>query len=255
MRFPAGLRARLLRRSFLQAFAPDSAPAILRLSPLVRHFPEHSHRDESNVETEWHSPKACVQAAEKAGAVAVWLGETEPLFHPAIGEITSALTDAGSYVFLHTSGVGLRKRIHEFKPVDQLFLSLEIPLGEADAQSSTALSQSVSLSSALEAIRVARLSGFHLCAHLTVPDAIDAAALSSRIRLLEPHRIDGIVMSSASSQSTAALRAATELIPSLAWRHFSRLLQSSYQNAVSLSDSQLVSNSQTQAAEACEESA
>jgi len=255
MRFPAGLRARLLRRSFLQAFAPDSAPAILRLSPLVRHFPENSHRDELNAETEWHSPKACVQAAEKAGAVAVWLGETEPLFHPAIGEITSALTDAGFYVFLHTSGVGLRKRIHEFEPIDRLFLALEIPLREAGSRSSTASSQSLSLSMALEAFRVARLSGFHLCAHLTVPDANDTADLSSRIQLLASHRVDGLVISSASSQSAAALRAATELIPSLAWRHFSRLLQSSYQNAVSLIDSQPASGSQTQPAEACEESA
>jgi len=195
-----------------------------------------------------------VQAAEKAGAVAVWLGGTEPLFHPAIGEITSALTDVGFYVFLHTSGVGLRKRIHEFKPVDQLFLAVEIPLG-ADSQSSIASSQSVSLSTALEAVRVARLSGFHLCAHLTVPDAIDTADLSSQIHLLASQRVDGLVISSASSQSAVALRAATELIPSLAWRHFSRLLQSSYQDAVSLIDSQPASGSQTQPAEACEESA
>jgi hypothetical protein len=244
----------LLRRSFLQSFGPESS-AILQLSPLVRHFPVGAHRDGLAPDGEWHSAMSCVQAAAQSRALVVWIGGMEPLFHPAIGEVTSALTDRGYYVFLHTSGAGFRKRIHEFKPVDRLFLTLEVPLNSATPQSEPKSAPAESFSTVSEALRVARLSGFHLCSHFTVSEAIDTSELASRIALSEPHRHDGIVVSSGSSPITTTVGEATRLIPSSGWRHFSHLLQSSYQQAAELANPQLVSGTPTEPSEACEESA
>lgn len=252
MRFPAGLRARLLQRSFLESFGSESS-AIFHLSPMIRYFPASARHDNQTSDSEWHSARSCVRAAAQARAAAVWLGGTEPLFHPAIGEVVSALNNNGYYVFLHTSGAGLRKRIHEFKPVDRLFLTLEVPLN--NAAHSKPQSAEVSFSTVLEAIRVARLSGFHLCAHFTVSEAANTADLASRIALLESHRLDGMVASSGSSYRSAALGQATQLIPSSAWRYFSRLLQSSSRQAAELANSQPLSGTPAQDAAACEESA
>jgi len=255
MRFPVGLRARLWRRSFLQPFGPESS-AILQLSPLVRHFPSGAASGTTgNPESEWHSAQACVKAAAQARAIAVWLGGTEPLFHPTIGDVTSALTDSGRYVFLHTSGAGLRKRIHEFKPNDRLFLTVEIPLGNASSPSSAAAPQTVLSSTAWEALRAAYLSGFRLCAHFTVAEGVDSVALTSRINALERDPLDGLVMSTGNSHSSVALKEATRLVPSSAWRHFSWLLQSSYQPAAKRATVRPEPDAQTQSAEACEESA
>lgn len=248
MRFPAGLRARLLRRSLLQSLRPGFPSGILQLSPLVRRFPPGAgDAAMTNPESEWQSAEACAQVAEQARAVAVWVGgTTEPLFHPNIGEVICSLADQGHYVFLHTSGVGLRKRIHEFEPVNRLFLTVEVPLGSGSAQLHAA---------ALEALRVARLSGFHRCAHFTVSESDDLSALVSSIARLESCRLDGLLVSSGNSHSMAVLSEATQLIPSFSWRYFSHLLQSSSPQVLERAKPPQAAGTPAQSGEACRESA
>jgi hypothetical protein len=236
MKFPAGLRARLLQRRFLRPFARNSSSPIFQLSPLVRHFPCDHQPDSAVPESEWHSAKACVRAAEQARASVVWLGGTEPLFHPAIGEIADGLTNSGRYVFLHTSGAGLRKRIHEFKPVARFYFVFEMPLHNlSGSQSPSALGQTVPVLIVNEAIRVARLSGFHVCAHFNVGETCPAE-IAAQLDALRPQHLDGAILSSGGAcaselrpASTAqALGQISQLIPSTGWRNFSRLLEASY---------------------------
>jgi hypothetical protein len=248
MRFPIGLRARLLRRSFLQSLRPGFPSGIFQLSPLVRHFPLGARNAAvADPESEWHSAKSCAQVAAQARAVAVWVGgTTEPLLHPNIGEVISSLTDNGHYVFLHTSGVGLRRSIHEFEPVNRLFLTVEVPLGSASPQLNAA---------SREALRVARLSGFHCCAHFTVSEPGDTPELAASIAQLESCRLDGLVVSSGNGHSTAVLSEAAQLIPSSSWRYFSLLLQSSSPQVVERANPPQASGTPAQPGEACGESA
>jgi hypothetical protein len=265
MRFPAGLRARLLRRRLLHGFKAATHPCIFHLSPSVKHFSAGISTENLPPELEWHSVKASVQAAREARTPIVWLGGTEPLFHPAIGEVSAALADSGMYVFLHTSGVELRKRIHEFKPVDRLYLTLEVPpCDAAGPEARNVLRQIVPLPAVLEAIRVARLSGFHICAHFTVGEKTSSSDIAARLDALQAQHLDGIAVSSGSagtvpSRNTTLARtlaSAMRLIPSSGWRSFSRLLEASYAQIPDRAVlRETAGDRQTSNPEACEETA
>lgn len=240
MKFPAGLGARQLLRKISQTLRGGQVPAIFHLLPLVNHFPPGAQLENANPDTEWHSPTACVQAANAVGAPLVWLGGTEPLFHPAIGDVASALAESGRYVFLHTSGAGLRKRIHELKPIPRLYLTLEISMDEpVHAASSTKSNGRLSYETVAEALSLARLSGFFLCAHFTVNSATSASAVAARLQFLGPLHLDGVAVSSCSIYSVSSTDAAatktlaevTRLIPSPGWRTFSRQLEVSFHDA------------------------
>lgn len=230
------------------------------LSPLVRDFSRAAPPETSSPDTEWHTPKACVRAVEQANAPVVWLGGVEPLFHPAIGDVAAALAESGRYVFLHTSGAGIRQRIHELKPVPRLYLTVEIPLDcGIDSASSREPSANVSFQTVVEALRTARLSGFFLCTHFTVSNGTTAEQVLSRLQSLEPLALDGVAVSSGSAFSARltdpsaadALVRVTRLIPSHGWRRFSRLLQTCCQQGA-LSE---LPDRQPRSTGACEETA
>jgi hypothetical protein len=229
---------------------------------LAHHFPADMVRENAVPESEWHTAKNCVQAAEQSSAPVVWLGGSEPLFHPAIGDVAAALADTGRYVFVHTNGIGLRKRIHEFKPVNRLYLALEIPL-DAAVDGHAASPPNASFAAVSESIRVARLSGFHVCAHFTINETVSASRFAECMDALQPQHLDGVVVSSGASLAAQAnpafasksLTQIVELIPSGGWRNFSRLLEASHQQpAAPVLASQPVS-SPSQTADALEESA
>lgn len=261
MRFPAGLGARLLLRRISQTSRSGQTPAIFHLSPQVNHFPPGAQLESVNPDLEWHSPAACVRAADAAGAPLLWLGGAEPLFHPAIGDVASALAESGRYVFLHTSGAGLRQRIHELKPVPGLYLTLEIPMDEAVHSASSAPSNGrATYETVAEALRIARLSGFFLCAHFTANGNVSGPAVAARLKSLEPLRLDGVAVSlggihsspSCDAAATKTLAEVTRLIPSLGWRAFSRHLQVSFQHAQA---SRELFNREARNAGGCEETA
>lgn len=259
MHFPVGLHAHLLRRKVVNALIKESPSAIFHLSPLVAHLPPRMLGENLTPEREWRSPQACVQAAAQAGAPVVWLGGTEPLFHSEIGDVTSALTDAGHYVFLHTSGVGLRKRIHEFKPVRQLYLCFEVPLDDAARPGSGA---GVPLETIAEGIRASLLSGFHVCAHMSIAGPACLGAIPVRVSWLQSQKIDGFAMSSGAMSPAPGendiaanlLAEAARMIPVNGWRVFSRFLEASYLRAARASSEERPT-SDTREAEACEETA
>jgi hypothetical protein len=90
--------------------------------------------------------------AESAPRV-VWIGEGEPLEYPEIPRYADSLASAGRKVFLHTDGVLLRRRVHEFQPSSRLRFVFRFDGPDPSANRD-----------ALEAIRVAKLSGFRVVA-------------------------------------------------------------------------------------------
>jgi hypothetical protein len=95
----------------------------------------------------------------------VWTGGSEPLAYPGIPCYTNDLANSKREVFLQTSGALLRRRIHEFQPSSRFRFVLSFDSASSARNGTT-----------LEAIRVAKLSGFRVCA-LTVlhsPEQLDA---------------------------------------------------------------------------------
>lgn len=228
MRFPLRLTANLLSRKFQRG--AGSSP-ILHLSPVVNNSERILRQEQVTPDLEWHTPQACVTAAGRANAPIVWLSHGEPLLHPEIGKVVAALLQSGRYLFLHTSGIGLRKRIHEFQPHPRLFLTLEVPNDESPTQLGFSHNSAAHFSEALDG---ARLSGFYRCAHLTINAQTDTTKTTHWFEWLNSRHVEGFVTSSETSQEIAAdpatvkkLAEIRNLIPSRGWRHFSHILEQS----------------------------
>jgi hypothetical protein len=257
MRFPAGLTARLWGQRISQSFHSKPDPAILYLSPFVKRFPSSSRYEGAVPGNEWHTPEACVQAADQAGARVVWLGGTEPLLHPAIGKVTTALVQSGRYVFLDTGAADLRKRVHEFQPAERFFFAFQLC---GDDVACPGGAENGGFQNVTEALRVVKLSGFFACVHVCAGARTSAPEMGRLFASLEASRVDGIVVSSGGACATLARDAMlsqkaaeiTGMIPARRWRKFSRMLEVSYLRTTSLEEQP---NVRARSADACEESA
>ena len=125
MKFPLRLSLDLLSSRITRALdgGRDNA-TIFHLSPSAF---SSTNQEEIDAESD---PNAAVMEipaniASQTTAPIFWVGgdveDDEPLLHPVIGRIASALNKTGRDVFLHTDGLRLRKRIHEFRPDPRLF--------------------------------------------------------------------------------------------------------------------------------------
>jgi MoaA/NifB/PqqE/SkfB family radical SAM enzyme len=235
MRFPLRLRAALLNSRVSFLWSGVSAPRpIFVFSPCVRHVSPCARFDEKSTELEWHSPAECVSRAQTIGSPAVWLSGAEPLLHPEIGSVANSVVESGRHVFLHTSGYGLRQRIHEFRPDSRLFLTLDF-LGREEVHN-RAMGRSDAFQRSLEAIRAAKLSGFLISAHLSVTAQTNLCDIGELIEFLDSRDVDGFIVSSGghaigdeASALTETLEDARAMIRSSPWENFSRLLDKAYE--------------------------
>jgi hypothetical protein len=229
MRFPLRLSADLALARFLSRISRSPYGPILRLSPLLTPFSLKERFEESSTDLEWDSPEECLRRANQFGARIVWLGGAEPLLHPEIGRVAGALTESGRHVFLHTSGRGLRRRIHEFQPGSRLFLVLEFAGREAVHDSRAG--QPGAYRRVLESFRAAKLSGFLVCAHITIGPDSDACEIGELFEELCAKDADGLIVSSGGTNSAAStsgnLGEIRGLIRHGGWERFSRILESS----------------------------
>lgn len=151
-----------------------------------------------------------------SGAPVIWIGGNEPLLHPGIGHFVRAIAQSRHFVFLETDGTHLRRRIHEFQPLPQVFLTVR--LGALHGSDSAL---------ALEGLRAARLSGFLTVVHSTVRDNTVIAELRGIRSFISENDVDGWLVTAASS-TVALVREAAEargLIAGRFWRQFSERVE------------------------------
>ena len=234
MRFPARLSLDLLRTRVSRLFARSRSDSpIFHLS--ASNF---SSTNQKEIEAE-SDPNAAVMevpssVVSQSAAPIFWVGGDEPLLHPVIGRIAAALNQSGRNVFLHTDGLALRKRIHEFRPDARLFLTVELA-GRGEIHDST-VAQPGPFARVMEGVRAAKLSGFHVCAHVTVHLETDVCETVELFEYLDQYDVDGFIVSSggelARSASGGELRQKLAEIRSLVrcsrWEYFSALLEASY---------------------------
>ncbi|HVS86625.1 MAG TPA: radical SAM protein [Candidatus Acidoferrum sp.] len=209
--------------------------------------------------------EVCLDAVRRSSAPIVWIGGVEPLLHPEIGRLARRIVDTGRHVFVQTDGALLQRRIHEFRPVSRLFLTVQFDGFEHlhDRRSG----REGAFRSAVEGIRTAKLSGFLVCAQMSVHADTTLAELEQLRGVLEARDVDGFIVTPANGFSKAMsaenesqalqskLRAARDQIRSRRWRLFSRLLNSSLPMLRAIAPSHdAPGRAGTAAADACEES-
>lgn len=203
VRLPARLTSKLAKARIAQIFR--SAPP----GPLLHCV------DPAEV---LHAGSAAPVSREKMHALiensapVIWIGGSEPLLHGGIGHFVRALAQSGHCVFLETDGTALRRRIHEFHPLREVFLTVRL----------TSV-QSPESALGVEGLRAAGLSGFFTVIHSVVHEGSDLAQLAAIGALIKEKDVDGWLISAA-SKSEAAVRNAKEargFIRSSFWRQFS----------------------------------
>jgi hypothetical protein len=147
----------------------------------------------------------------------VWVGGAESLEHPGIARYVNELAASGREVFLQTDGEMLRRRIHEFQPSPRFRFVVRFD-GPSAGRNSVAV----------EAIRVARLSGFLVCAvtALRVADEVQMLAkLHTELHWLD---LDGylIVPASRTTELNRALKDARHRLLNRRWRRLSGMFDS-----------------------------
>ncbi len=232
MKFPLRLSLDLLRGKVSRAFANG------RDASMIRHLsPTAFASDQKEIDAE-SDPEAAVMKipasiVAQTTAPVLWVGGDEPLQHPVIGRIAAALNQAGRNVFLHTDGARLRQRIHEFHPDPRLFLTLE--LAGREELHDLEVGQPGAFRRVIEGIRAAKLSGFHVCTHVSVNSQTDVCATGELFEFLDRYDVDGYVVSSGGRTETSSLSDLREkleeiraLVRCSRWEEFSALLESSY---------------------------
>jgi len=233
MKFPFRLSLDLLRGKVSRAFANGRDGAMIRhLSPSLFTSDQKEVEAEANPEAAVMEIPATVVAATTAPVL--WVGGEEPLQHPVIGRIAAALNQAGRNVFLHTNGARLRQRIHEFRPDPRLFLTVELAAREELHDES--VNQPGTFRRVIEGIRAAKLSGFHVCTHVSINSRTDVCETGELFEFLDRYDVDGYIVSSggrgSGNQLGGELREKLDEIRALVrcsrWEEFSELLESSY---------------------------
>ena len=164
--------------------------------------------------------------ASKIHSPLVWIGGSEPLEHPEIARITSALLAGRRFVFLETNGRSLRRRIHEFQPVSRLYLTIRFD--GLEASHDRRAGRDGAYRTAIEALRTAQLCGFLVCANAVVHPATQLEELSQLREQLGKLDLDGLLISSGELTTAAEQRVAEarRRLLSRRWALLSSLLNS-----------------------------
>jgi hypothetical protein len=225
MRFPLGLTADLAMGRARQTLRGADSQALILYLPVLAGSP--------NSPTPV-APDDCLRAVAASSAPVIWIGGPEPLLHPEIGRLARRIVDAGRHVFVETDGTRLHRRIHEFRPVSRLFLTVRF--GGLEERHDRRAGREGAFREALQGIRTAKLSGFLVCAHIVVYPDTETAELGKLRELLTRRDVDGFIVSAGSNTTNAAharseypriqksLNEARALLPGRRWRLFSRLL-------------------------------
>jgi hypothetical protein len=237
MRLPALLAVKLMKSRIARVFNARAADTLIHCV------------DPAEI---LHSGSAAPVSKEKMQGILeslapfIWIGGSEPLDHPGIAHFVRAIAQSGHYAFLETNGILLRRRIHEFQPLSQLFLTIRLDtlqMPESDL--------------VVEGLRAARLSGFFRLVHSIVSESSDLASLKALSSFIGKCDLDGWVITAGSADQATAAKAAKarSLIPSAFWRRFSGLVERELlmqAKGRELRDNALADKSQ---AETCQESA
>jgi hypothetical protein len=231
MRFPLRLTLDIGRQRFLRfGYHGHGAAAILHLpAAWLPALHENGFERSSGA----HTAADSVRTAAKSQAPVLWIGGGEPLDQAEVGRVAFALNARGRNVFLHTDGQRLRQRIHEFRPDARLFLTVEFAGREAFHD--RAAGKPGAFRRAMEGIRAAKLSGFYVCAHVSVTDATQPCETGELFEFLDRYDVDGCLVSSGGQRQAASTAAYQDKLAELRgfvrcsrWESFSRLLESSY---------------------------
>ena len=235
MRLPAPLLAALAKAGIARLFRQSNSRRLLHfVDPAEVLHPGSSHPVSHDR----------IRELLSSSATALWVGGSEPLEHPGIAHLVRALAQSKYLIFLETDGMLLRRRIHEFQPLPQLFLAVHLDAGKKPE-----------FEVALEGLRAARLSGFFTVVRSMVSETPDFDGLNRLRTIFLEMDLDGWLITAGSVNPEACARSAEarKLIPSAGWRRFSLQVERELLDQVKDRELGGVPRAENRQGETCEE--
>ncbi len=202
---------------------------MLLIRPVKRS--RHSSFESGDISAEPKAGTELLSFVRDSAAPVVWIGGPDPLLHPEVAQLTRCIVGHGQHVFLETDGALLR-RIHEFRPVSRLFLT--VPLNGLEKSHDLRAARSGAFRNAVEALQAARLCGFFTCIHARIDEETNLADIAALLAFENSLDADGFVISPAVVPDAASPRGeslkqktaeARKLIGNRWWQLFSRLAE------------------------------
>lgn len=225
MTFSLRLSADLLLALSARAMDSRRGAPILVLSPDTDFQTLTAASSRSNHREEIESPD-CDSLVSRNRSPILWITGPEPLDCPEVARFTNALAASGRSVFLETSGVALKRRIHEFKPSPRFHFTVRFDtfapsLGPTDSYAGA-------FRTGIEALRMARLAGFFTSAHLVVGSGAASHQLQNLHAELTKFDVDGFLITSAahSPEMEKTVSQLRRRLLSWRWSVLSRLVES-----------------------------
>jgi hypothetical protein len=187
-----------------------------------------------------------VASVSRFRSTIIWVCGAEPLDHHQAARFANALAASGRHVFLETSGASLKRRLHEFQPSSRFYFAvrfdgLQPPHGNRPSSEGA-------LRVGLEALRMARLAGFHTCAHLVLPSDVAAAQVEQLLAEIGKLDVDGFLITCPEfvpELQKLAVQLRGRLL-SRRWALLSRLLEASTSPAKSRTSPEIGQEPQTE---------
>ena len=135
----------------------------------------------------------CMRAVRSSGAPIVSISGGEPLLHPDIHKIVSAIRDDGRYMYLCTNGVLLEEKLNFFEPSPQLCFVVHLD-GTREVHDRVA-GQAGTFDTAIAAIREALRRGHRVCTNSTLFHGTDTDDVHQLFRQLSDMNVEGLMVS------------------------------------------------------------
>src|SRR5579872_3903572 len=168
----------------------------------------------------------------------VWIGGIESLEHPEIAKFANAVAASTREVFLQTNGKLFRRRVHEFQPSPRFRLAFRFSGASIDAPENADV---------VEAIRIAKLSGFLTVGFTTIRDPANLdkmIALHSQLKKLD---LDGSLIFAADStpELNRAVASARGRLLDGRWSNLSRVFNAAASPVVTYATTRVASPSES----------
>jgi len=168
----------------------------------------------------------------------VWIGGIEPLEHPEVPKFSNAVAASAREVFLQTNGKLFRRRVHEFQPSPRFRLAFRFSGASIDAPENADV---------VEAIRIARLSGFLTVGFTALRDPANLdkmIALHSQLKKLD---LDGSLIFAADSppELNRAVASARGRLLDGRWSNLSRVFNAAASPVVTYATTRVASPSES----------
>jgi hypothetical protein len=167
-----------------------------------------------------------------------WIGGAEPLEYPEVAKFSNAIAASAREVFLQTDGKIFRRRVHEFQPSPRFRLAFRFSGASIDAPENADV---------VEAIRIARLSGFLTVGFTALRDPANLdkmIALHSQLKKLD---LDGSLIFAADSppELNRAVASARGRLLDGRWSNLSRVFNAAASPVVTYATTRVASPSES----------